>query len=184
MKHVPPFFLQDSLERRTQFKLVGKQWLRHFLNKRKRHSWKVEMHFIVFCAISVPQSQSLRPWAPPPNWAEVTYSWNLAFIKEIIFVGDVPKCYLHQTIFIKRGQRANLEKSCERSLFKNFFIDNRKFWKTVKPVFTDKVQVSLSITLIENDEMVTDDLKIAGIFNKYFANITQDLEITGPGAHL
>ena len=37
------------------------------------------------------------------------------------------------------------------------------FWKTVKPVFTDKVQVSQSITLIENGEMVTNDLKIAEI---------------------
>ena len=32
--------------------------------------------------------------------------------------------------------------------------------------------------------MVTDDLKIAEIFNDYFANITQDLEITDTGAHL
>lgn len=62
--------------------------------------------------------------------------------------------------------------------------DNRKFWKTVKPVFTDKLQVSQSITLIENDEMVIDDLKIAEIFNDYFANITQDLEITDTSAHL
>ena len=62
--------------------------------------------------------------------------------------------------------------------------DNRKFWKTVKPVFTGKVQVSQHITLIENGEMVTDDLKIAEIFNDYFANITQDLEITDTGAHL
>ena len=62
--------------------------------------------------------------------------------------------------------------------------DNRKFWKTIKPVFTDKVQVSQSIILIENGEMVTDDLKIAEIFNDYFANITQDLEITDTGAYL
>ena len=32
--------------------------------------------------------------------------------------------------------------------------------------------------------MVTADLKIAEIFNNYFVNITQDLEITDPGAHL
>ena len=43
--------------------------------------------------------------------------------------------------------------------------DNRKFRKTFKPVFTDKVQVSQSITLIGNGEMFTDDLKIAEIFN-------------------
>ena len=62
--------------------------------------------------------------------------------------------------------------------------DNRKFWKTVKPVFTDKVQVSQTITLIENGEMVTNDHKIAEIFNDYFVNITQDLEITENGAYL
>ena len=62
--------------------------------------------------------------------------------------------------------------------------DNRKFWKTVKPVFTDKVQVSQSITHIENGEMVTNDLKIAEIFNNYFADITKDLEITETGAYL
>ena len=66
----------------------------------------------------------------------------------------------------------------------NNLTDNSKFWKTVKPVFTDKVQVSQSITLIEKGEMVTDDLKIAEIFNNYFANITQDLEITDNGAQL
>ena len=47
-----------------------------------------------------------------------------------------------------------------------------------------KVQVSQFITFIENGEMVTDDLKIAEIFNDYFANITQDLEITDTGAYL
>ena len=66
----------------------------------------------------------------------------------------------------------------------NNLTDNRKFWKAVKPVFTDKVQVSQSITLIEKGEMVTNDLKIAEIFNNYFANITQDLEITDTGAQL
>ena len=63
-------------------------------------------------------------------------------------------------------------------------IDNRKFWKTVEPVFTDKVQLSQSITLVENEEMITDDLKIAEIFNDYFANITQDLETTDSGTNI
>ncbi len=92
-------------------------------------------------------------------------------------------------IFIKRFSSNEVSeptwKKVVRDLYlKNVFIDNRKFWKTVKPVFTDEVQVFLSITLIENDEMVTDDLKIAEIFNNYFVNITQDLEITDPCAHL
>ena len=62
--------------------------------------------------------------------------------------------------------------------------DNRKCWKTVKPVLNDKVQVSQRITLIESGEMATDDLKIAEIFNADFTNIIQDLEIIETCAYL
>ena len=55
--------------------------------------------------------------------------------------------------------------------------DNRKFWKTVKPVFSNEVQTNSSITLIEDGKMKTGDLKIAEIFNHYFTNITENLGI-------
>ena len=50
----------------------------------------------------------------------------------------------------------------------NNLTDNRKFWKTVKPVFTDKVQVSQSITLIEKGEMVTNDAQNCRNFQRLF----------------
>ena len=56
--------------------------------------------------------------------------------------------------------------------------DNHKFWKTVKPLFSDKVQVNSSISLIEDGKMVNQDSQIAEIFNQYFANITDSLGIT------
>ena len=56
--------------------------------------------------------------------------------------------------------------------------DNHKFWKTVKPLFSDKVQVNSSISLIEDGNMVNQDSQIAEIFNQYFANITDSLGIT------
>ena len=56
--------------------------------------------------------------------------------------------------------------------------DNRKFWKTVKPVFSNEIQTSSSVTLIEDGEVITDDAKIAEIFNHYFANITESLGIS------
>ena len=56
--------------------------------------------------------------------------------------------------------------------------DNHKFWKTVKPLFSDKVQVNSSISLIEDGKMVNQDSQIADIFNQYFANITDSLGIT------
>ena len=56
--------------------------------------------------------------------------------------------------------------------------DNHKFWKTVKPLFSDKVQVNPAITLIEDGKMVSEDSEIAEIFNHFFANITESLGIS------
>ena len=50
--------------------------------------------------------------------------------------------------------------------------------KTVKPVFSNEIQTSSSVTLIEDGKMTTDDAKIAEIFNHYFANITESLGIS------
>ena len=70
-------------------------------------------------------------------------------------------------------------------------IDNKKFWKTVKPLFTDKVTIKSKITLIEKDiiaeengedkvmeEVITDDIKVSEVFNDYFLNIVPNLNIT------
>ena len=56
--------------------------------------------------------------------------------------------------------------------------DNHKFWKTVKPLFSGKVQVNSAITLIEDGKMVSEDSEIAEIFNHFFANITESLGIS------
>ena len=56
--------------------------------------------------------------------------------------------------------------------------DNRKFWKTVKPIFPDKIQVNSSLTLIENGKMISKDSEIAEIFKHHFATITDSLGIS------
>ena len=52
-------------------------------------------------------------------------------------------------------------------------------FKTVKPLFSDKIQTPGSITLLEGDELVSDDKKVAEILNGYFVNITASVEISG-----
>ena len=56
----------------------------------------------------------------------------------------------------------------------NSILDNRKFWGNVKPLFSNKVQ---TIKLIENDEIIDNEIKIAKIFNEYFVNIVKNLGI-------
>ena len=64
----------------------------------------------------------------------------------------------------------------------NSVTDSKKLWKTVKPLFTDKVQTSSSITLMENEKFFTNDSEIAEILNDFFTNITKTIDIA-PGAY-
>ena len=81
----------------------------------------------------------------------------------------------------QRNFCVNLIKKAKRSFYKNLDIsclnDNRKFWKNIKPVFSNKVRSFDSINLKENEEFVENDEKIANIFNEYFVNIVPNLEI-------
>ena len=54
---------------------------------------------------------------------------------------------------------------------------NRKFCRTVKPLFSDKIQTSAAITLLENNELVNENRVVANIFNDYFVSITDILDI-------
>ena len=55
--------------------------------------------------------------------------------------------------------------------------DNRKFWRIVEPLFSDKIQTSTAITLLENNKLVNDNRAVANIFNDYFVIITDSLDI-------
>ena len=54
----------------------------------------------------------------------------------------------------QRGKCVKLLRKRKRDYFRNLdpkdITDNRKFWKSVKPIFSDKVQTYQSIALIEN----------------------------------
>ena len=55
--------------------------------------------------------------------------------------------------------------------------DNKRFWKTVKPLFSNKIQSSTCITLLENGIVESDEGKVAEILNDYFVNITETLGV-------
>ena len=58
----------------------------------------------------------------------------------------------------------------------NNYIDNKKFWQTVKPLLSGGNGVK-KITLIENDEIISDDKEIAETFNDYFVKAVSTLEL-------
>ena len=94
------------------------------------------------------------------------------------------------------NKQRNLYVSFIRSEKKNFFsnintsdiTDNKTFWKTVKPFFTDKIKTKSKITLIEkkivsqegqeeivSEKIITEDQAAAEFFNKFFINCVPNL---------
>ena len=72
----------------------------------------------------------------------------------------------------QRNVCVNLLKKAKKDHFANFDV-NCKFWQNVKSLFSNKVEAKTTIKLIENDEMVDNEIKIAKIFNEYFVNIVR-----------
>ena len=55
--------------------------------------------------------------------------------------------------------------------------DNKKFWKTVKPLFTDKGMSHDKIILVEDNEIISENKQISEYFNKFFADVIINLNI-------
>ena len=56
--------------------------------------------------------------------------------------------------------------------------DSKKFWKTVRPLFSDKGGIRDKIILVENDELISEDIEVAEIFNNFFSGTAKALDIT------
>ena len=69
----------------------------------------------------------------------------------------------------KKDHFANLDVSS--------ILDNRKFWQNVKHLFSNRVKAKTTITLVENDGTIDNEIKIAKIFSEYFVNTVKNLGI-------
>ena len=55
--------------------------------------------------------------------------------------------------------------------------DNRKFWKTIKSLFGNKIKNKNQITLAEGNDFVTNDKALTKTLYKFFINIVATLRI-------
>ena len=86
---------------------------------------------------------------------------------------------------IKYNQQRNLcvtllrksKRNYYNSLNEKIICDNKKFWKTIKPSFYNKIFNSENITLVEENEIIKSDYEVAHILNDYFSNIVVNLDI-------
>ena len=75
-----------------------------------------------------------------------------------------------------------LLKKEKKKYFKNLdvksFTDNKKFWNTVKPLFSNYCGGSQKITLVNRGEIISKDEEVAKTFNEYFIESVKSLNIT------
>ena len=81
----------------------------------------------------------------------------------------------------QRNYCVNLLRKTKREYFMNIktnnIADSKKFWQTVKPLFSDKIYHRETINLIDNEVTLSNDEEIAETFNKYFCNIAKSLSL-------
>ena len=81
----------------------------------------------------------------------------------------------------QRNYCVNLLRRVKKEYYNNLdektITDNKLFWKTITPFFSDKIKVDKKIMLIDGDDIISDDADIAEVMNEYFSNIVSDLGI-------
>ena len=74
-----------------------------------------------------------------------------------------------------------LVRSAKKAHYSNLSIkdvnNNEKFWKIVKPLFSEKVNTKENIVLIDNNNIISSEAEIAEKLSSYFRNIVKELNI-------
>ena len=75
---------------------------------------------------------------------------------------------------VKREKKNYSENIDQKSL-----LDNKTLWKVTKPLFSEKSKSKTTIILLENDIIISEDPKVAEIFNDFLATTVEHLNIKG-----
>ena len=74
-----------------------------------------------------------------------------------------------------------LYKREKKNFFKNIsaksILDNKKFWKVVKPLFSDKFQNDSEIKIVNGNSIISNDRQIAKEFSSFFHDSVNNLNI-------
>ena len=69
------------------------------------------------------------------------------------------------------------KKDYSNNLNIKYITDNKEFWKTIKPYFSNKGLNSSTVILLEKNKIVTNGQDIANIMNNCFTGIASHLNI-------
>ena len=88
------------------------------------------------------------------------------------------KEYKKQNNYVRKLHKKE-RKIIFNSLNSSVISDNRKFWKTVEPLFSNKGNYDNKIKLVENEEIIDDDTKVSEELNNFFKTAVASLNIHG-----
>ena len=75
----------------------------------------------------------------------------------------------------QRNRCVKLVRSAKKAHYSNLTIkdvnDNKKFWKIVKLLFSEKVNTNENITLVENNNIISSEIEITEKLNAFFLAI-------------
>ena len=84
------------------------------------------------------------------------------------FTQENNKAYKKQRNYCSRLYKKERKRFYE-NLDVKMVTDNKLFWKTVKPFLSEKGNSSSKITLVEGEEIISNDQDVAEKLNKFFS---------------
>ena len=76
----------------------------------------------------------------------------------------------------QRNVCVNFLRKSKKQIFNNINVknvtDNKRFWKTIRPKFSNKCKTANTIILVEDEKILEDEKAIANTFNNYFTDVT------------
>ena len=78
------------------------------------------------------------------------------------------KAYKNQKNYVSRLYKKE-RKMFFNSLNSSVISDNQKFWKTVKPLFSNRGSYGNKIKLVENEEIIDDDRRTKQFFKNCYS---------------
>ena len=81
----------------------------------------------------------------------------------------------------QRNLCVTLLRKSKRGYFNNLneknVCDNKKFWRVVKPLLSNKIISNEKITIVEGDKIIRSDKETAKVLNEFFSNVVTNLNI-------
>ena len=82
----------------------------------------------------------------------------------------------------QRNIYVNLLRKSKKQYFNNADVknltDNKKFWKIIRPKFSNKCKTANTIILVEDEKILQDEKAIGNTFHKCFTDVTHSLDVT------